>query len=76
MIKWLGSEFAPPAHGHSSLETMNQQDYRGTSHTPWAKDGKVFLANDEDGYYTEEFHSREELETFIQKLRATADLVF
>ena len=52
---------------------MTKQDYRGTPHTPWAKDGKVFLANDEDGYYTQEFRNREELETFIQELRATAD---
>jgi hypothetical protein len=25
---WWGSEFAPPAPGHSSLETMTQEDYR------------------------------------------------
>jgi uncharacterized protein YfcZ (UPF0381/DUF406 family) len=52
---------------------MTEQAYRGVPHTPWAKDGKVFLANDEDSYYTQEFHSREELEAFIQQLRAAAD---
>jgi hypothetical protein len=25
---WWGSEFAPPAPGHSSLETMTQKDYK------------------------------------------------
>ena len=52
---------------------MTQQDYRGTPHTPWAKDGKVFLSNDEDSHYTQEFRNREELEVFIQQLRAVAD---
>jgi hypothetical protein len=28
MVWWWGSEFAAPAPGHSSLETMTQQDYR------------------------------------------------
>ncbi len=45
---------------------MTKQEYRGSPHTAWAKDGKVFLANEEDSYYTEEFRSREELEVFIQ----------
>ena len=27
VILWWGSEFAPPAPGHSSLETMTQPDY-------------------------------------------------
>ena len=52
---------------------MTKQEYRGSPHTAWAEDGKVFLANEEDSYYTEEFRSREELEVFIQQLRATAD---
>jgi hypothetical protein len=52
---------------------MTQQAYRGVPHTPWAKDGKVFLSNDEDSYYIQEFRHREELEVFIQQLRATAD---
>jgi hypothetical protein len=52
---------------------MTKQEYRGSPHTSWAEEGKVFLANEEDPYYTEEFRSREELEVFIQQLRATAD---
>jgi hypothetical protein len=52
---------------------MTKQEYRGSPHTAWAKDGKVFLANEEDPYYTEEFRNREELEAFIKQLRATAD---
>lgn len=52
---------------------MTKQEYRGPPHTSWAEDGKVFLANEEDSYYTEEFRNREELEAFIQQLRAAAD---
>jgi hypothetical protein len=52
---------------------MTEQFYRGVPHTPWAKDGKVFLSNDEDSFYTQEFRNREELEVFIQQLHATAD---
>jgi hypothetical protein len=52
---------------------MTEQAYRGVPHTPWAKDGKVFLSNDEDSHYTQEFHNRKELEAFIQQLRAKAD---
>jgi hypothetical protein len=28
MVVWWGSEFAAPAPGHSSLETMTQEDYK------------------------------------------------
>jgi hypothetical protein len=52
---------------------MTDQAYRGVPHTPWAKDGKVFLSNDEDSHYIQEFQNREELEAFIQQLRASAD---
>jgi hypothetical protein len=52
---------------------MTTEWYCVTPHTPWAKDGKVFLSNDEDSFYTEEFRSREELEILIEKLRAVAD---
>jgi hypothetical protein len=73
---WWGSEFAPPALGHSSLETMTQKPYKTegfTHHTPWVEDGKVFLSNDEDGYYVEEFKSRAELDTFIEQLHTKAE---
>jgi hypothetical protein len=62
-----------PALGHDPLETMTTKWYCVTPHTPWAKDGKVFLSNDEDSFYTQEFQSREELDIFIEKLRAVAD---
>jgi hypothetical protein len=55
---------------------MTQKLYKTegfTHHTPWVEDGKVFLSNDEDGYYTEEFKNREELETFMNQLLAKAD---
>jgi len=51
---------------------MTTEWYCVVPHTPWAKDGKVFLSNDEDSFYTQEFRNREELEAFIQQLRATA----
>ncbi len=55
---------------------MTQKDYRTescTTHTPWAEDGKVFLSNDEDSYYCEEFKSRIELESFIEQLHAAGN---
>jgi hypothetical protein len=58
---------------------MTQRPYKlkgFTHHTPWVEDGKVFLCNDEDGEYLEEFSTREELEAFIGKLRAKADEVW
>ena len=51
---------------------MTTEWYCVVPHTPWAKDGKVFLSNDEDSFYTQEFRNHEELEVFIQQLRATA----
>jgi hypothetical protein len=54
---------------------MTQRPYKvqgTTTHTPWAEDGKVFLSNDEDGYYIEEFKNHDELEAFVQQLRVTA----
>jgi hypothetical protein len=52
---------------------MTTKWYCVTPHTPWTKEGKVFLSNDEDSFYTQEFQSREELDIFIEKLRAVAD---
>jgi hypothetical protein len=52
---------------------MTTEWYCVVPHTPWTKDGKVFLSNDEDSFYTQEFRNREELEVFIQQLRAVAD---
>ncbi len=55
---------------------MTQKDYKTescTTHTPWAEDGKVFLSNDEDSYYCEEFKSRTELEYFIEQLHAAGN---
>jgi len=33
---WWSSEFAPPAPGHSSLETMTQEDYTPELEIPFA----------------------------------------
>ena len=47
---------------------------KGTCHHQcWYKDGIVWIANDNDSYYTESFKSLEELEVFITKLRNCAD---
>ena len=67
-----------PAPGHSSLETMTQQDYQHQhqgycKHEPWVENGRVWLANDDDGYYSQDFINREEVEELISKLRAAAD---
>lgn len=69
---------SPPAPGHSSLETMTQQDYQDQhqghcKHEPWVQDGRVWLANDDDGHYSQDFINREEVEELISKLRAAAD---
>ena len=61
---------------HLPDTTMTDRLYKlkGFSHhTPWIENGKVFLCNDEDGEYIEEFNTREELEAFIEKLRVKAD---
>lgn len=45
---------------------------RSIPHESWVQDSQVFLANEEDGYYSQQFKSWEEIEEFIAKLRATA----
>jgi len=57
---------------------MTQQDYQHQhqgfcKHTPWVQDGRVWLSNDDDGYYSQDFINREEVEELISKLRASAD---
>ena len=57
---------------------MTQQDYQHQhqgfcKHTPWVQDGRVWLSNDDDDYYSQDFINREEVEELISKLRAAAD---
>ena len=74
---WYGSEFSPPAPGHSSLETMTHEYYAPSEgiyqHYACAKNGKVLLCNDSDGEYEQVFGSREELHRFVYHLMAVAD---
>jgi len=82
-VMWLGSEFAPPAPGHSSLETMTFEAYDPDpdfdpdgghcQHTAWVKNGRVFLSNDDDSYYEQDFKNREELQKFVDHLWSVAD---
>ena len=75
-----GSEFAPPTPGHSSLETMTFEAYDpdpnfdpdggNCEHAAWVKNGRVFLSNDDDSYYEQDFKNREELQRFIDHLIA------
>ena len=57
---------------------MTQQDYQAQhqghcKHEPWVQDSRVWLANDDDGHYSQDFINREEVEELISKLRAAAD---
>lgn len=46
------------------------------THTAWAKNGRVFLSNDDDPYYQQDFKSREELQAFVDHLWRIADEVW
>ena len=48
-VMWWGSEFAPPAPGHSSLETMTQEEYR--SEITLSERGKEVIRVDEEGFH-------------------------
>ena len=39
-------------------------------HTAWVKNGRVFLSNDDDSYYEQDFKSIEALQRFIDHLIA------
>jgi hypothetical protein len=43
------------------------------THTAWVKNGRVFLSNDDDGYYQQDFKNREELQAFVDHLWQIAD---
>jgi len=78
-----GSEFAPPTPGHSSLETMTFEAYDADTaydpdggnclHEAWVKNGRVFLSNNDDSYYQQDFKSREALQAFVTHLWNVAD---
>lgn len=74
------------AHVDQKLHQIRRGGY--CSHSVWVADcvfgmgsdnlapvepKAVGLANDDDGYYTQYFNSREEVEAFIAELRQAAD---
>ena len=42
-------------------------------HTAWVKNGRVFLSNDDDSYYEQDFKSRDALQEFVDHLWSVAD---
>jgi hypothetical protein len=42
-------------------------------HKLWVEDGRVWLANDDDPYYKEDFINHKEIEELINQLRIAAD---
>lgn len=55
---------------------MNKNGYGLCLHEPYEYKGTICLANDDDGFYVQEFNSREEIETFVDQLRTKASEVF
>jgi hypothetical protein len=45
-------------------------------HNVWAQDGKVFLANDDDSWYEQEFESLDEVNAFVGALLEAAAKAF
>ena len=52
---WEGSEFTAPAPGHSSLETMTQQDYSSSISLVEAGTEEVIRIDKEGFHYKGEF---------------------
>ena len=46
------------------------------SHKVWAKEGVVFICNDNDSWYTEAFKSRLAVDVFIKLIREAQDEAF
>ncbi len=55
---------------------MNDKRIGNCLHNIWEDEGTVCIANDDDGFYITEFNTRAELDTFIDKLNATAGEAF
>ena len=51
----------------------NIQHISYRKHEPWVEDGRVWLANDDDSYYKQDFINRKEIEELINQLRIAAD---
>ena len=45
-------------------------------HVIWEEDGHVFLSNDEDSYYVQEFKTIEEIDFFISSCSAAREQAF
>ena len=46
------------------------------NHEVWVKDGKVYMANDDDGWYVQEFSSPSQIDAFIKVLESARDECF
>ena len=46
------------------------------NHEVWVKDGKVYMANDDDGWYVQEFSSASQIDAFIKILKSARDECF
>lgn len=79
----VGQRVSPPAPGHNPLEIMTFEAYDADTaydpdggnclHTAWVQNGRVFLSNDDDAYYQQDFKSREALQKFVDHLWSVAD---
>lgn len=71
------------APGHDTMETMTFEAYDpdpnfdpdggNCQHTAWVKNDRVFLSNDDDSYYQQDFKNKEELQKFVDHLWFVAD---
>lgn len=57
------------------LASSSKHDPKGgnCTHAAWVKNDRVFLSNDDDPYYRQDFKSREELQAFVDHLWQVAD---
>lgn len=56
-----------------SEEWLEARENKVCTHSAWAEDGVLKMANNDDSYYVETFKSRKELEQFIAYLRHQAN---
>jgi hypothetical protein len=54
-------------------ETTSYAPLSYAIHNVWTEEGRVWLSNDHDTRYKQDFLNRKELDAFIEKLRTMAD---
>jgi hypothetical protein len=57
----------------SAAEWLDEREKHMDKHSAWVADGVVKMSNNDDGYYTEVFKTREEVERFVAYLLLKAD---